>query len=237
MRIGDSPAKSSDDEDMELLLVEDAPELATAIEQGLKRYGFSVERCSDGETALVRAVSHAYDAIILDRMLPRLDGVKVCKALRQRRLSVPILMLTARDTVDDRVEGLEAGADDYLTKPFAFTELLARVRALTRRTSIAHSSLLQAGDVSLDAQSGVVTRGARRFQLSAKELLFLKALMRRPGQLVTHAQLVEAVWDLEADPSPEVLRAHVKNLRKKLEGPGDPRFIETVHGMGYRIAP
>lgn len=220
---------------MQLLLVEDALELATALQQGLERHGFKVDVSSDGEAALARALSQPYDAIILDRMLPRLDGITICKALRQRKLGVPVLMLTARDTVEDRVEGLDAGADDYLIKPFAFSELLARVRALTRRKSQAHSSLLQVGDVSLDPQSGAVTRGVRSFQLSAKELLLLTALMRRPGQLLTHAQLVEEVWDIEGDPTPEVLRAHIKNLRRKLEVPGEQRLIETVHGIGYRL--
>lgn len=220
---------------MQLLLVEDALELASALQEGLERHGFKVDLLSDGEAALDRALSQPYDAIILDRMLPRLDGVTVCKALRQRKLGVPVLMLTARDTVEDRVEGLEAGADDYLIKPFAFAELLARVRALTRRQAHSQSSVLQVDDVSLDPQSGAVTRGVRNFQLSAKELLLLAALMRRPGQLLNHAQLVEEVWGLQEEPTPEVLRAHIKNLRRKLELPGERPLIKTVHGMGYRF--
>lgn len=220
---------------MRLLLVEDARDLARALADGLGRHGFIVDLCEDGDTALELALTRPYVGVILDRMLPGLDGLAVCKALRSAGSNVPILMLTARDTVEDRVAGLDAGADDYLIKPFAFPELLARARALTRRQAARRSSVLQAGGVALDLATGRVTRGDQDIALSAKELQLLAALLRHPGRMLTHAQLIEHAWGLEDEPSPEVIRAHIKNLRRKLAGPGGKSLIETIHGQGYRV--
>lgn len=221
---------------MRLLLVEDARELAEALADGLSRHGFLVDVCGDGETALGMASLTPYVGVILDRMLPGLDGLAVCQQLRMRGSDVPILMLTARDAIEDRVQGLDAGADDYLVKPFAFPELLARARALTRRHAARRSNLLQARDVTLDLATGRVTRENQEIALSAKELALLTALMRHPGRLLTHAQLVEQAWTQEAEPAPELVRAHIKNLRRKLAGQGTVGLIETVHGQGYRLA-
>lgn len=220
---------------MRLLLVEDALDLARALTDGLQRHGFVVDGCADGESALAFATSHPYAAIVLDRMLPKLDGVSVCRRLRAQGSNTPILLLTARDAVEDRVEGLDAGADDYLVKPFAFAELLARTRALTRRSAAARTNLLRAGDVVLDLATGRVTRGDTEIVLSAKELTILTALLRHPGRLLTHAQLVDAAWSMDSEVAPEVVRAHIKNLRRKLTAEGRGGVIETVHGMGYRV--
>jgi two-component system OmpR family response regulator len=221
---------------MRLLVVEDARELALAIVEGMERHGFVVDVCEDGEGALALENFDRYACIVLDCMLPRMDGLDVCRALRARGSDTPILMLTARDTVEDRVAGLEVGADDYLVKPFAFAELVARVRALTRRRTAWTSNVLRAGDVVVDLASGRVSRGTSEVALSMKERQILVALMRHPGRLVTHAELVDQAWHMEDVPSPQVIRAHIKNLRKKLtdEGAG-VNLIETVHGMGYRV--
>lgn len=220
---------------MRILLVEDAIELARALTDGFRKHGFVVDACGDGESALSLATSHPYAAIVLDRMLPKLDGLAVCRTLRAHGSNVPILLLTARDAVDDRVEGLDAGADDYLVKPFAFTELLARTRAMTRRSAATRSNLLRAGDVALDLATGRVTRGDVEIAVSAKELVILTALLRHPGRLLTHAQLVDRAWSMESEVAPEVVRAHIKNLRRKLAIDGRGSVIETVHGMGYRV--
>ncbi|MBN9163867.1 MAG: hypothetical protein BGO98_13170 [Myxococcales bacterium 68-20] len=220
---------------MRLLVVEDALDLAHVITEGLERHGFVIDACADGETALALAESEPYVGIILDRMLPDADGLDICRALRARGSNTPILVLTARDALEDRVEGLDAGADDYLVKPFAFSELLARARAITRRHAATRSNILRAGDLALDLTSGHVTRGEKEVSLSAKERLILTALLRHPGRVLTYAQLVEQAWNLDGEPSPEVIRAHIKNLRRKLMEHGGPGLIETVHGMGYRV--
>lgn len=220
---------------MRLLVIEDARELARAIGEGLERHGFVVDYCEDGEDALAMLFPERYVCIILDCMLPRVDGLEVCRQLRARGVDTPILMLTARDTVDDRVAGLEVGADDYLVKPFAFPELVARTRALTRRHAPSRSNVLRAGDVSVDLASGRVTRGEEEVSLSAKERLLLVALMRHPGRLLTHAELVDQAWHMDDVPSPQVIRTHIKNLRRKLTNEGEAGIIETVHGIGYRV--
>ncbi|MBX3216510.1 MAG: response regulator transcription factor [Labilithrix sp.] len=221
---------------MRLLLVEDSPELANALSDGLQKAGFVVDSCADGEGALDLAESRPYVAIILDRMLSATDGLDVCRALRAKGSSTPILVLTARDALEDRVEGLDAGADDYLVKPFAFAELLARTRAITRRQAARRSNILRAGELTLDLTSGGAKWGEREIALSVKERALLTALLRHPGRVLTYSQLVEQGWNLDADPSPEVVRAHVKNLRRKLAEHGGAGLIETVHGLGYRVA-
>lgn len=220
---------------MRLLLVEDSVELSRALADGFRKHGFVVDTCDNGEEALTLATTQPYAAIVLDRMLPKLDGLSVCHAVRARGLNTPILLLTARDTVEDRVEGLDAGADDYLVKPFAFEELLARSRAMTRRTAAARTNLLRAGDVVLDLATGRVTRQGADVNVSAKELAILAALLRHPGRLLTHGQLLQEAWALDSDASPDVVRAHIKNLRRKLAVDGQRGVIETVHGVGYRV--
>jgi DNA-binding response OmpR family regulator len=220
---------------MRLLLVEDSLPLALALERGLTEEGFVVDTCGDGQTALELATAHPYVGLVLDRVLPKLDGLVVCRHLRAMGSEIPILMLTARDTIDDRVDGLDAGADDYLVKPFAFPELAARLRAVTRRRTTQRTSVLEAGPVTLDLATGAVRCSNNDIALSAKELALLTALMRHPGRLSTHAQLVEQAWTHDAYPNPEVVRAHVKNLRRKLSAAGADRLIETVYGLGYRV--
>lgn len=226
---------------MRLLLIEDAVDLVHALTDAFRRQGFVVESCADGLSGLELASSQPYALVILDRALPGRDGIAVCRELRARGVVTPILLLTARDAVADRVEGLDAGADDYLVKPFAFAELLARARALTRRTGAARTNVLTAGDLSLDLETGRVTRaagtGSVEVALSAKELVLLTVLLRRPGRLFTAAQLLEQAWPTDAVATTDVVRAHIKNLRKKLVVDGRPGPIETVHGVGYRVAP
>lgn len=222
---------------MRLLIVEDERDLAQALKQRLERHGFVVDMAFDGNEGLHLAQSTPYDGIILDRMLPGLNGLAVCQALRARGVATGILMLTAKDTIDDRVEGLNAGADDYLVKPFDFKELLARTRALTRRHAPQRSNSLSAADLTVDLETGNVARGGTPVLLSPKELTLLIYLMRHPGQVVTHERLLTHVWDQEAAPNPEVVRAHIKNLRRKVDEGHATKLIKTVHGLGYRLEP
>ena len=220
---------------MRILVVEDHPELAAALKVGLGQQGFAVDLAHDGETGWRLAQSYPYEAIILDRMLPALEGAELCARLRDAGSAVGILMLTAKDTVDERVEGLAAGADDYLVKPFAFKELVARVRALTRRHAPGKSNRLAARDLVLDLELGTVVQAGVPLALSRKEFMLLALFLRRAGQVVTHTQLVESAWDADAEPSFDTVRTHVKNLRRKIEPAGAPPLLRTVHGLGYRL--
>lgn len=222
---------------MRLLIVEDERDLAMALKQGLERHGFAVDLAFDGEEGLSLAIAFEYDGILLDRMLPKLDGVAVCQALRRRGSTVGILMLTARDAVDDRVEGLNAGADDYLVKPFEFKELVARVHALTRRHAPQKRNVLEARDLKVNLDTAEVSRGGVPIALSRKEYMLLVYMLRHAGQLLTHERLIEHAWDFEAEPNVDLVRAHVKNLRKKIDGEASEKLIRTVHGMGYRLEP
>lgn len=215
---------------MRLLLVEDARDLADALLEGLRAAGYATDHAVDGEEASQMTISHAYQAIILDRGLPKRDGLAVCRNLRSRGDKVPVLILTARDALDDRIEGLDAGADDYLVKPFAVSELLARLRALLRRSAALTTNVLSAAETTLDLVTGRVTSHGQEVELSAKERLLLTALLRRPGAIVTVGSLLEQAWESQDAVGPEVVRAHVKNLRRKLGADA----IQTVHGVGYR---
>lgn len=217
------------------MIVEDERDLAQALKDRLERHGFVVDLAFDGNEGLALAERLAYDAVILDRMLPGLDGVAVCQALRARGRGMGILMLTAKDTVGDRVAGLDAGADDYLVKPFDFDELLARTRALTRRHIPQRSNRLTARDLVVDLTTGNVTRSGVPVSLSPKELTLLVYMLRHHDQLLTHERLLAHAWDLEAAPNPEVVRAHIKNLRRKIDEGQPYRLIKTVHGLGYRL--
>lgn len=222
---------------MRLLIVEDERDLATAIATGLERQGFAVDLAFDGEQGLALARTCPYDGIILDRMLPRLDGLEVCRALRQDGKNVGILMLTAKDSVDDRVEGLNGGADDYLVKPFEFKELLARTRALTRRHAPEKRNVLVAKDLRVNLETAEVTRAGHPIALSRKEYMLLVYMLRHPRQLITHERLSAHAWDMESDASTDLVRAHIKNLRRKVDADFDEKLIHTVHGMGYRLEP
>ena len=220
---------------MQLLLVEDDPRLARAIQQGLAAESLSVDIVGTGEEAMDRARSTTYDLIILDIMLPRMDGFVVCERLRTMGLDVPILMLSARGVVEDRVKGLESGADDYLAKPFSFSELTARVHALLRRQKSSALRLLKVSDLALDPVTRVVRRSDQRLDLSAKEFALLEYLMRNAGQVVTRAMIAEHVWNFNWEQLTNVIDVYVNHLRRKTEAAGQPRLIHAVRGVGYVI--
>ena len=218
-----------------VLLVEDEVKMARAIRRGLEHEGYAVDVVTDGEDAVSRGSEYDYDAVVLDVMLPGLDGFSVCDALRSRGRWAPVLMLTARDAIEDRVRGLDVGADDYLIKPFAFSELLARLRALIRRGAGERPAALEVGDVVLDAAAHAVTRSNRAVALSPREFSLLEFLMRHPGEVVTRTQILEHVWDYDYGGLSNVVDVYVGYLRKKLEQPFDRPFIHTVRGVGYTV--
>ncbi|MGO9310777.1 MAG: response regulator transcription factor [Spirochaetia bacterium] len=222
---------------MRILVVEDNEKLARSIRKGLEQEGYAVEVSGDGIDAGERldGAPGGFAAVVLDRMLPGMDGVALCRRLRSRGNRVPILFLTARDSVEDRVSGLDAGADDYLTKPFSLEELSARIRALLRRPRTPTSVVLRAGEVALDPGSREVTAGGHPVSLTAKEFGLLELLLRHPGQVLSREQIARHVWsgDFEADSN--VLEVHVRNIRRKLAEAGHDEVIETVRGAGYRL--
>jgi two-component system, OmpR family, response regulator len=217
------------------LVVEDELKMAALLLRGLVEEGYAADVARTGEDALRMARSTAYDAIVLDVMLPGLDGFGVCRELRSSGVWTPILMLTARDDVLDRVAGLDAGADDYLTKPFSFAELLARLRALTRRTLAERPTVLVAGSLRLDPATQQVWRGDVAIELSAKEFALLETFMRRPGQVLSRQDLLEHTWDGTNGNRSNVVDVYVGYLRTKLDRPFGRRSIETVRGSGYRL--
>jgi two-component system response regulator VanR len=217
---------------MRVLVAEDERRVAEAVARGLRREGMAVDVANDGESALYKARVHPYDVVVLDRDLPRLHGDEVCRALNSEQPETKVLMLTAAGRVDDLVDGLSLGADDYVPKPFRFSELVARIRALARRNGRARPSVLRAGDVELDPARRLVTRGERELQLSPKEFGVLEVLMEAEGDVVSTEQLLERVWDENADPFTNTVRMTIMGLRRKL---GDPPFVHTVAGAGYRV--
>jgi len=220
---------------MRVLLIEDDPKAAKLLAKGLREEGFVVDVAATGEDGEDRAVIDEYDAIVLDWLLPGKDGLAVCRALRARDVSTPILMLTARDSVADRVSGLSTGADDYLTKPFAFAELLARLKALLRRSRVTQSPVLRVGDLTLDPARRRAARGGVAITLTPKEYAILEVLMRSSGELVSRTRLTERVWDEASEVLDNLVDVHVSHLRKKLEHGGGPPLIQTVRGLGYRL--
>jgi len=218
---------------MRLLLVEDDPKLARSIRQGLAAESLAIEVVGTGEDAVERARATAYDLIILDIMLPHMDGFAVCEHLRSAGLDVPILMLSARGVVEDRVKGLQTGADDYLSKPFSFAELTARVQALLRRQKASALRLLKVSDLTLDPVTRIVRRGEQRIDLSAREFALLEYLMRNAGQVLTRAMIAEHVWNFSWDRLTNVIDVYVNHLRRKTEASGGPRLIHAVRGVGY----
>jgi DNA-binding response OmpR family regulator len=217
---------------LRVLVVEDEALLADAVARGLRRQGMAVDVAADGETALRRVEIDAYDVVVLDRDLPVVHGDEVCRRLVARDVGPRVLMLTASGTLEERVEGLSIGADDYLGKPFAFAELIARVRALARRPASTRPPILDRGDVTLDPAAWIVTRGGRRVSLTRKEFGVLQTLMEANGAVVSAEELLERSWDQHTDPFTNTVRVTVMNLRRKL---GDPPLIETVIGSGYRM--
>lgn len=222
---------------MHILLVEDERTIAAYIKRGLEEQGYAVDLAGTGREALEWSDSAAFDLIILDIMLPELDGVTVCRELRARGLRMPILMLTARDAVDDRVAGLDAGADDYLVKPFALKELLARLRALTRRADDAsRTAVLECADLVLDTRTRRVSRAGRVIDLTSKEFAVLECLMRAPGHVLTRTLIADQVWNYEVYNQSNVVDVYIRNLRRKIDDPCPVKLIHTVRGAGYRLA-
>jgi two-component system, OmpR family, response regulator len=220
---------------MRVLVVEDDPKMAGLLRRGLLEEGHAPDVANVGDDALWMAKAVEYDAIVLDLLLPGIDGVEVCRRLRQDGVWSPILMLTARDGVEDRVAGLDAGADDYLPKPFSFAELLARLRALVRRGSPERPSVLEVGDLRLDPATRQVWRGESEIHLSAKEFSLLETFMRRPGDVLSRDRLLEHAWDYAYENRSNVVDVYVRYLREKVDRPFDRDSIETVRGMGYRL--
>jgi DNA-binding response OmpR family regulator len=217
-------------------VVEDEPRLARALQRGLSGEGYAVELCADGMTALETLRHEAYDAVILDIMLPRLSGYRVVRALRAEGVWVPVLMLSAKDGEYDQADGLDAGADDYLTKPFSFVVLLAKLRALLRRGAPERPAVLEAGTLRLDPAARQVRRGDQEITLTAREFSLLEYLIRRPGQVVTKTELLDHVWDAAADTDPNIVEVYVGYLRRKIDQPFGERSLQTVRGAGYRLA-
>jgi two-component system OmpR family response regulator len=222
---------------MRLLVVEDNPGMAALLVRGLKHEGYAVDAVGTGEDALWSVEENEYDGVVLDAMIPPPDGFEVCRRMRAGGRWAPVLMLTARDTVRDRVRGLDAGADDYLTKPFALAELFARVRALTRRDPMERPVSLRVGDLVLDPVTHVVRRGDSDIALSPKEFALLQELMRRPGEVLSRSHLIEHVWDFAYDGGSNVVDVYVRYLRDKVDRPFGRDTIRTVRGAGYRLDP
>lgn len=221
---------------MRILVVEDDKKIASFVVKGLKQSSFGVDHCGDGEEALILAETTAYDALVVDIMLPKLDGLSFIQRLRSKKVQVPVLILSARATVDDRVKGLQAGGDDYLTKPFAFSELLARVQALIRRSSqVSEPSRLTAGNLVIDLLKREVTRGSQAIDLQPREFALLEYLVRNAGRTVTKTMIMEHVWDYSFDPQTNVVDVLVHRLRAKID-PGKT-LLHTIRGVGYVLRP
>jgi len=220
---------------MRVLIVEDEVKMAALIRRGLREEGLAADVAVKGEDALWMAGSIRYDAIVLDVMLPGMDGFATVRALREDGVWSPVLILTARDAVEDRIAGLDGGADDYLPKPFAFGELLARLRALARRGRVDQPTVLEAGDLRLDPAAHRVWRGEAEIELSSKEFAVLEAFMRRPGDVLSRFQLLEQAWDYEYENRSNVVDVYVRYLRDKVDRPFAVESIETVRGTGYRL--
>ncbi|MCO6419734.1 response regulator transcription factor [Siccirubricoccus sp. KC 17139] len=221
---------------MKILIVEDDAETAEWLRRGLTEAGHTVDHAADGRDGLFLASDGGYDVLVVDRMLPKLDGIGLVRALRAAGVKTPTLFLTARAGIGDRVEGLEAGADDYLGKPFAFAELVARLNALARRPPLSgEATVLRIADLEMDLLKRSVTRGGRRIELQPREFRLLEFLMRREGQVVTRTMLLEGVWDFHFDPKTSVVETHISRLRAKLDQEGAPPLIHTLRGAGYCI--
>lgn len=223
---------------MKILVIEDDPEVAGFVGKGFSEHGHVVDQCADGRTGLLLGSTQTFDVIVLDRMLPELDGLSVLKRLRAADVTTPVLILSALGDVDKRVEGLRAGSDDYLTKPFAFSELLARVEALGRRqagSSEAEATVLETGDLTLNLLTRSATRAGVDIELQPREFTLLEYLMRHAGQVVTRTMLLEHVWDYNFDPQTNVIDVHISRLRSKIDKDFDQPLLHTVRGAGYKI--
>jgi two-component system OmpR family response regulator len=220
---------------MRILIVEDEPKLGRLLVRGLSEEGHTADHAVTGEDALWMADNVPYDVIVLDVMLPGIDGFATCHELRVKGVWAPVLMLTARDAIEDRIEGLDTGADDYLVKPFAFSELLARLRALARRAPPERPTELRAGDLRLDPAAHRAWRGETELDLTAKEFMLFEVFMRRPGQTLSRVQLLDAAWDIAFESHSNVVDVYVRYLREKIDRPFGRHTLETVRGVGYRL--
>ncbi len=218
---------------MRVLVVDDEPAVRTALERALRLEGYDVELAADGLEALQHLAAHSPDAVVLDVLMPNVDGLEVCRRIRAADDQTPVLMLTARDAVGDRVAGLDAGADDYLVKPFALEELHARLRALLRRVGGGDTGTLRFAEVTMDPGTREVRRGQRRIDLTRTEFLLLELFLRNPRQVLTRSVIFDRVWDYDFGPRSNALEVYVSYLRRKLEADGEPRLIHTVRGVGY----
>jgi two-component system OmpR family response regulator len=219
---------------VQILLIEDDTEAAKFLVKGLRESGYTVDHAADGREGLFRATEGHFDLVVTDRMLPHIDGLTIIQLMRQKGIATPVLVLSALGTVDDRIRGLKAGGDDYLTKPFAFAELLARIEALSRRrTTMPETTKLKVADLEFDLLARKVTRGGREIDLTARELKLLEFLMRRTGQVVTRTMLLEGVWDLHFDPQSNLIDVHISRLRQAIDKGSDRPLIHTVRGSGY----
>ena len=222
---------------MRILVVEDELKMASLLRRGLVEEGYAADIARTGDDAIWMAAAVDYDAIVLDLMLPGVDGIEACRRMRENGVWSPVLMLTARDAVGDRVAGLDAGADDYLPKPFSFAELLARLRSLARRGQPERPAVLRAGGLRLDPSTRRVWRGEAEIRLSAKEFALLETFMRRPGQVLSRYQLLEHAWDIAYENKSNVVDVYVRYLREKVDRPFGVESLETVRGAGYRLRP
>ncbi len=220
---------------MRILVVEDEVAIAAFIQDGLVKAGYGVDLATEGTEALHWVAIASYDLIILDVMLPGMDGLTICEVMRQRGVVTPVLMLTARDAIDDRVAGLDSGADDYLVKPFAFAELLARIRALLRREPALLGTVLHLADLSLDTRNHQVSRNGEPITLTTKEYRLLELLMRHPNQTITRDAIAEHIWNYEFDNITNLIDVHIHALRRKLDDPYSTKLLHTVRGVGYRL--
>jgi two-component system, OmpR family, response regulator len=218
-----------------VLVVEDSEAMASVIRRGLQEEGFAVDVAADGPDGLWMATEWDYDVVVLDAMLPGLDGFEVCRRLRDGQRWAPVLMLTARTSVDDRVAGLNAGADDYLVKPFALRELVARLQALLRRGATSRPTVLECGDLVLDPVSRTVTRSGTELELTAKEFAVLELFMRHPGEVLTRTRILEHVWDMAFDPASNIVDQYIGYLRRKIDKPFGRDNLKTLRGAGYRL--
>ncbi len=218
---------------MRILVVEDEKKVASFIQRGLEEEGYAVDIAPDGEQGLEMALARVHDLIVLDIRLPKMDGLQVLKALRQEKIMIPVLLLTVRATIEEKVLGLDAGADDYLTKPFAFEELLARVRALLRRRAAAQPAILQVADLTLDPARRLLFRDGERIDLTTREFALLDYFMRNPGRVLTRTLIAEHVWDYDFDTMTNVIDVYVNYLRKKIDAGRTRKLLHTVRGVGY----
>lgn len=222
---------------MKVLVIEDERKIASFLRKGLEAQGFVVEHAGNGDDGYVLATTRPYDALVLDIMLPGRDGLSILRNLRERKIPLPVILLTARSELNERLEGLNLGADDYLAKPFHIEELIARLHAVTRRASGASQSILTVADLSMNLLTRKVTRGRTDIELTAREFSLLEHLMRSPGRVLTRVEICERVWDYNFDPGTNLVDVYVQRIRKKVDGDFPEKLIETIRGVGYRIRP